>query len=202
MSFTIIIQSFLYKELISDICKIIENNKEQLEFNTDKTLEQKNEVQIEEQKEENKGKETEEQQIEYIKAENEVSTEVIGKLNIPDIDLKDKEVYEGTDLEVLEIGIGHFTNTSIFEGNVGLASHNSGTSGDEFKNLKDIKNGSKIYYQTEYGNKVYSVETIVEISDEDWSYLEETKDNRITLLTCVSGKPNNRLCVQGIEIKD
>lgn len=66
-------------------------------------------------------------------------------------------------------------------------------------NLKNIKIGSKIYYQTKYDTKIYLVETITEISDEDWSYLEDTKENRITLLTCVSGKPNNRLCVQGIE---
>lgn len=143
--------------------------------------------------------EQKENNIEHVKENKKVVAEVVGKLTIPDINLKDKLVYEGTELEVLDIGIGHFTNTSICNGNVGLASHNSGGRGDEFKNLKKIKLGSKIYYQTKYGTKIYLVETITEISDEDWSYLQETKDNRITLLTCVSGKPNNRLCVQGLE---
>ncbi len=72
--------------------------------------------------------------------------------------------------------------------------------GDEFKNLKDIQLGSKIYYENEFDNKVYEVEKITEISAKDWSTLEQTDDNRITLLTCVSGKPDNRLCVQGIEV--
>ena len=69
-----------------------------------------------------------------------------------------------------------------------------------FKNLKDIKIGSKIYYSTKLDNKVYEVEKITEILDTDWSKLTETEENRITLLTCVTGKPNSRLCVQGIEI--
>ncbi len=124
---------------------------------------------------------------------------VIGTLSIPDIEINEKNIYEGTELDILNIGIGHFTNTSICNGNVGLASHNSGEKGDEFKNLKNIKVGSEIYYKTKYDSKTYSVEIIKEISDEDWSYLSETKDNRITLLTCISGKPNSRLCVQGKE---
>ena len=124
---------------------------------------------------------------------------VIGTLSIPDIEINEKNIYEGTELDILNIGIGHFTNTSICNGNVGLASHNSGGKGDEFKNLKNIKVGSEIYYKTKYDSKTYSVEIVKEISDEDWSYLSETKDNRITLLTCISGKPNSRLCVQGKE---
>lgn len=124
---------------------------------------------------------------------------VIGTLSIPDIEINEKNIYEGTELDILNIGIGHFTNTSICNGNVGLASHNSGGKGDEFKNLKNIKVGSEIYYKTKYDSKTYLVEIIKEISDEDWSYLSETNDNRITLLTCISGKPNSRLCVQGKE---
>lgn len=155
----------------------------------------------EQQKSEETQKTDEENKVENIKNDEPIVAEIIGKLNIPDISLKDKPIYEGTDSEILNVGIGHFTNTSICNGNVGLASHNSGGKGDEFKNLKNIKIGSKIYYETEYDSKTYKVETITEISDEDWSYLAETKDNRITLLTCVTGKPNNRLCVQAIEIK-
>ena len=69
-----------------------------------------------------------------------------------------------------------------------------------FKNLKDIKIGSKIYYDTDFDNKVYEVEKITEIASTDWTKLNETDDNRITLLTCISGKPSSRLCVQGIEV--
>jgi len=123
----------------------------------------------------------------------------IGILTIPNILLENASIRESVELSTLSETIGHFPSTSIYEGNVGLASHNSGNQGDFFKNLKNIKVGDEIYYQTEYGTKRYIVETKAIINEEDWSYLKETEDNRITLITCVKGQPDKRLCVQGIE---
>lgn len=125
--------------------------------------------------------------------------DVIGKLTIPDILLKDAPIKEGTELTILSEAIGHFTSTSIYNGNVGLASHNSGGKGEYFKNLKNIKVGSEIFYQTKYGVKRYVVATKKTIEETDFSYLQSTEDNRITLLTCVSGQKNMRLCVQAVE---
>ena len=62
--------------------------------------------------------------------------------------------------------------------------------------------GDEIYYQTEYGTKRYIVETKSIINEEDWSYLQETEDNRITLINCVKGQPEKRLCVQAVESSD
>lgn len=203
----LIYQSISYRNMIIELYDIINSGAETTKASNDKMSEIKQEK-IEESKVEkievvqNKKDLEKNNKIKDTKAKQNVILKEIGVLDIPDIGVENKKVYEGTDLEVLEIGIGHFTNTNIYEGNIGLASHNSGGNGDEFKNLKNIKKGSKIYYQTEYGSKVYLVNTKVEISDDDWSYLKETKDNKITLLTCVSGKPNKRLCVQGIEIKN
>ena len=123
----------------------------------------------------------------------------IGTLTIPDILLDNAPIRESVELSTLSKTIGHFPSTSIYEGNVGLASHNSGTQGDFFKNLKKIKIGSEIFYQTNYGTKRYVVTTKEIISEEDWSYLQETEDNRITLITCVAGQKDKRLCVQAIE---
>ena len=120
----------------------------------------------------------------------------IGTLTIPDI------LLDNAELTTLSETIGHFPSTSIYEGNVGLASHNSGSNGDFFKNLKNIKIGSEIYYQTNYGTKRYVVTTKKIINDEDWSYLGATEDNRITLITCVAGQKDKRLCVQAIESID
>lgn len=123
----------------------------------------------------------------------------IGTLTIPDILLDNAPIRESVELSTLAKTIGHFPSTSIYEGNVGLASHNSGNEGDFFKNLKKIKIGSEIYYQTNYGTKRYVV-TVKEIIDEEnWDYLKATEDNRITLITCVSGQKEKRLCVQAIE---
>lgn len=123
----------------------------------------------------------------------------IGTLTIPDILLDNAPIRESVELSTLAKTIGHFPSTSIYEGNVGLASHNSGNEGDFFKNLKKIKIGSEIYYQTNYGTKRYVV-TVKEIIDEEnWDYLKATEDNRITLITCVAGQKEKRLCVQAIE---
>ena len=123
----------------------------------------------------------------------------IGTLTIPDILLDNAPIRESVELSTLSETIGHFPSTSIYEGNLGLASHNSGSQGDSFKNLKKIKIGSEIFYQTNYGTKRYVVTTKEVISEEDWSYLQETEDNRITLITCVAGQKDKRLCVQAIE---
>lgn len=123
----------------------------------------------------------------------------IGTLTIPDILLDNAPVRESVELSTLSQTIGHFPSTAIYNGNVGLASHNSGNQGDFFKNLKNIKIGSEIFYQTKYGTKRYVVTVKETISEEDWSYLKETDDNRITLITCIKGQKEKRLCVQAVE---
>jgi len=125
--------------------------------------------------------------------------DVIGKLTIPDILLKNVPIKEGTELSILSEAIGHFKSTSIYSGNVGLASHNSGGKGDYFKNLKNIKIGSEIYYESQYGVKRYIVDTKEIIEETDFTYLENSDENKITLITCVAGQRNKRLCVQAKE---
>ena len=40
------------------------------------------------------------------------------------------------------------------------------------------------------------------IKSTNWSYLENTAENKITLITCIENKPDERLCVQAIEKQD
>ena len=126
----------------------------------------------------------------------------IGTLTIPDILLENAPIRESVELSTLSQTIGHFPSTSVYAGNVGLASHNSGSQGDFFKNLKKIKIGSEIYYQTKFGTKRYVVTVKETIDENDWSYLKKTDDNRITLITCVAGQREKRLCVQAVESLD
>lgn len=128
-----------------------------------------------------------------------IDTSKIGTLTIPKINLYDIDICESVELETLSYAIGHFENTSIYEGNIGLASHNAGTNANYFADINKLQKGDEIYYKTKYGTKRYVVDTIVEIDSYDWSYLEQTEDNRITLITCISGISNMRLCIQGIE---
>ena len=38
------------------------------------------------------------------------------------------------------------------------------------------------------------------IENTDWTYLEDTEENTITLITCVENEPKYRRCIQGEEI--
>lgn len=122
---------------------------------------------------------------------------VFGVINIPKINYEGL-VYEGTNLETLDKGIGHFENSSYFEGNVCLAGHNyTGV----WKNLYTLQNGDKITYTSFLGTKEYEVNKIVQVNATDWTLLEDTDDNSLTLVTCVKNEPNLRLIVQTIECK-
>lgn len=140
--------------------------------------------------------------IEQTKQKEIVYDDTIGTLTIPDILLDNAPIKEGTELSTLSSAIGHFTSTSLYAGNVGLASHNGGGNGEYFKNLNKVKKGSEIYYQTNYGTRRYIVKVIKIIDETDWSYLENTNDNRLTLITCVKGQSSKRLCVQAYESEE
>lgn len=128
-----------------------------------------------------------------------IDNSVIGTLTIPKINLVDVKICESVELETLAHSIGHFENTNIYNGNVGLASHNAGTKANYFADINKLELGDEIYYRTRYGTKKYVVDSITQIKSDDWSKLKQTEDNRITLITCISGNPNLRLCVQGVE---
>ena len=59
--------------------------------------------------------------------------------------------------------------------------------------------GDSINYLSCLGKREYIVSDIQVISETDWTMLEETGDNRITIITCVKGRPEVRLCVQAME---
>ena len=119
-------------------------------------------------------------------------------LEIPVIGLS-ANIAEGTDKEVMEAYIGHFEETSKLIGNVGLAAHNRGYLHNYFEHLKDLKIGDEIRYYYQGQEKRYVVEKQKIIQDTDWTMLENTQDNRLTLITCVENEPSYRRCVQAVE---
>lgn len=119
-------------------------------------------------------------------------------LEIPKINLK-APISEGTDAKILNKYIGHFEETPVMGGNIGLAAHNRGYDVNYFSNIKELKKGDRIFY-TYNGNKVeFIVDDYGIIAETDWSKLKETKDRRITLITCVENEPEQRRFVQAIE---
>lgn len=123
------------------------------------------------------------------------------RIKIPKINL-DVHIQEGTTLEVMLNSVGHFEETSKWNGNVGLAAHNRGYQCNFFQNIKNLKQGDEIIYTTTKGKKVYRVQTNKVILETDWSYLEETKNNRITLITCEENRKEYRRCIQAVEIEN
>lgn len=123
------------------------------------------------------------------------------RLVIPKINL-DAVVELGTSEEILNRSIGNFEETSNFDGNVGLAAHNRGYSVNYFENIKELEVGDEIDYWYHGSLRKYKVVEKNIIKENNWSYLEKTEDNRITLITCVENEPEYRRCIQGIEIKE
>ena len=120
-------------------------------------------------------------------------------IEIPKINLK-APIAEGTDSETLNDKIGHFINTDITTGNIGLAGHNRGYKYNYFENLKKLKINDEIIYKYQDYKKTYVIDKIEIIKNTDWSYLNKTEENKITLITCIENEPLYRRCVQSTEI--
>lgn len=144
-----------------------------------------------------------EENNEETSQENNNSKINIGEENwyieISSINLK-APIKETTETEILNTFVGHFEETSKTLGNIGLAGHNRGYDYNYFENLKSVKIGDEIIYNYKDFNKKYKIDKIEIIKETNWSYLEETKENKITLITCVENKPNYRRCVQATEV--
>jgi LPXTG-site transpeptidase (sortase) family protein len=124
----------------------------------------------------------------------------IGLLSIPKLSLSVSAYETADEMEAMSHGVAHFKTTSSWLGNIGLCGHNQNfdlTDG-YFKQLHTLVPGDTISYQTALGTKTYTVETVAEIIETDWSYLGRTEDDRVTLITCISGKPRSRLVVQAV----
>lgn len=141
---------------------------------------------------ENKLEETDE------KEENIQEIEYNWGIYIPKINLK-AQISEGTTKEVMDKYVGHFVDTAVVKGNVCLGAHNRGYPVNYFENIKSLEKEDLIYYKKDNVVRKYKVETVTVIKDTDWTYLENTDDNRVTLITCVENEPDYRRCVQAVE---
>lgn len=128
----------------------------------------------------------------------------IGVLTIPAIGLS-ANVYETDDeMESMTKGIAHFKITSAWQGNIGFCAHNVNLDGSDglFLNLHKLKEGERMTYKTAEGERTYQVSMSKAIAEDDWSYLMRTDDNRLTMITCITGQPTKRLCVQATEVTE
>ena len=123
----------------------------------------------------------------------------LGTLKITAIGLTVK-VYEGTGNSSLAKGVGHFENTSIWNGNVCLAGHNRGVN-TYFGKIHTLDPGDTIQMTTKLGTRTYQVKSVQKIASTQVSVLDATVQNQLTLITCVANQPNYRWCVTATQVK-
>jgi len=127
----------------------------------------------------------------------------IGVLTIPNLSLSVNVYTSENELESMTKGLAHFSHSSSWDGNVAICGHNVNydlTDG-YFKNLHTLKTGDEVIFTTSLGERIYKVKTVSEIDETNWSGTARTLENKITMITCISGKPNLRLMVIAEEAK-
>ena len=120
----------------------------------------------------------------------------IATISIPSINLKNAPVMGSVELSDLAKGTGHFENTPILDGNVGIAGHNN----THFKYLANVDIGDEINYTVNGVTRTYKVTDIRAISDMEWGVFSDYGDNRLTLITCEHAVPNRRIAVTAIQV--
>ena len=187
---------------ISNLNKILRNQRIKVEFKTEELDKLENQ---EKDKKENVNENVNNQERENKSNQSKEAKESVKaiersewKLEIPKINVN-ANIKEGTTKEILDEAIGHFEETAIENGNVGVAAHNRGYKLNYFENLKELKEGDIIKYKHESFEKEYEIISHIIIKDTDFSMLENTRENRITLITCVENEPEYRRCIQAVE---
>lgn len=122
----------------------------------------------------------------------------LGRLEIPTLDLSVR-IYQGTDSKTLAKGVGHFEDTSIWNGNVCLAAHNRGAN-SYFGQIHTLDIGDKIILTTKLGTRTYKVTDVSKVSETDRSGLADSGENMLTLYTCVRNQRDQRWCVTAAEV--
>lgn len=136
--------------------------------------------------------------ITYDKTEDVWDDSVLGIITIEKIGLN-ATVKEGTTSNILLEYVGHIENTATYDGNIGLAGHNRGCKNSYFARLNELKIGDEIIYKTKFYERTYVVDNIQVILETDWSLLQSTEENKLSLITCITNKRKQRLCVQATE---
>ena len=121
----------------------------------------------------------------------------IGTVKIPSLGINMK-VWEGETDASMAKGMAHYSSTSGWDGNCCLCGHNRG-SAYSIGSIKNLEIGDTITYTTVYGTRTYAVSYVGTISSTDWSRLQATADNRITITTCLANQPSKRVVVQATE---
>lgn len=131
--------------------------------------------------------------------QNNIDNQKIWQIEIPKINLV-APIAEGTSTNIMNEYVGHFEETPKNKGNIGLAAHNRGYKVNYFKDLKLLQKGDLIIYTYNGEISKYSVNELGIIKDTDWSKLESSSQDKLTLITCLEDEPEYRRYIQAVKL--
>lgn len=131
--------------------------------------------------------------------QNNIDTKKTWQIEIPKINLV-APIAEGTSANIMNEYVGHFEETPKNKGNVGLAAHNRGYKVNYFQDLKLLQKGDLIIYTYNGEISKYSVNELGIIKDTDWSKLESSSQDKLTLITCLEDEPEYRRYIQALKL--
>jgi sortase A len=108
----------------------------------------------------------------------------IARIEIPTIGVSDY-VVEGTDVDSLRKGPGHYPDTPLpgERGTTAIAGHRT-TYGAPFRRIDQLKRGQRITIDMPDGHFVYRVEQTKIVDDQDLSVLDPVGHRRLMLSAC------------------
>jgi sortase A len=110
--------------------------------------------------------------------------DAIGRIEIPAIGVKDY-VVEGTDVENLRKGPGHYPGTPLpgDAGTVAIAGHRT-TYGAPFRRIDQLHRGQEVAVDMPYDRYLYRVERTKIVEPTDLSVLDRVGHDRLVLSAC------------------
>lgn len=109
-------------------------------------------------------------------------------------------IYEGETMRNMDFGAGRFRFSGLHSGNIGLIGHNRGRTNGFFSFVRHLQYGDILTIKTAQGERRYIVEVMYIIDETDFTPLMDFGDNRLTLITCVEYRPNQRRVVMAMRI--
>jgi sortase A len=121
---------------------------------------------------------------ERVRLRRPLEGDAIARISIPAIGVHEY-VVEGTDLESLRKGPGHYPETPLPGeiGTVAIAGHRT-TYGAPFRDIDQLERGDRIFVDMPDGRFVYAVEGTKIVDDQDLSVLEPQGYRRLLLSAC------------------
>ncbi|WP_203362912.1 class A sortase [Bacillus sp. REN10] len=127
---------------------------------------------------------------------------VIGTITIPDVDIE-LPILKGTTNANLLIGAATMReNQQMGKGNYPLAGHHTRSKEQFFGRVPELKTGADIYLSDKKNKYHYKVTENKIISETEADVINDTAENKITLITCdVPTETSKRVIVQGVLVE-